>query len=155
VRIAGQDLDGTKKVVPSLADLRGLGTSLAQHLLTALKIDPKLRLGQLSEGQVRELEEALRDPSRLGLPAFVLNRPKDPETGSNLHLVGADWQLVVKTDIEREKSVLSWRGLRHSLGLKVRGQRTRTTGRKGRAVGVRKAALEAAAAAARAAEEKK
>ncbi|TLX95508.1 MAG: 30S ribosomal protein S13, partial [Thaumarchaeota archaeon] len=39
----------------------------------------------------------------------------------------------------------SWKGIRHALGLKVRGQRTRTTGRKGRTVGVRKAALVAAA----------
>ncbi|MEM4165256.1 MAG: 30S ribosomal protein S13 [Nitrososphaerales archaeon] len=54
--------------------------------------------------------------------------------------MGADLELAVKNDIEREKMVGSWRGIRHSLGLKVRGQRTRTTGRKGRTVGVRKSA---------------
>ncbi|MEM1533417.1 MAG: 30S ribosomal protein S13, partial [Desulfurococcaceae archaeon] len=40
--------------------------------------------------------------------------------------------------IEREKRIKSYRGIRHSLGLKVRGQRTRTTGRIGGTVGVRK-----------------
>jgi len=56
--------------------------------------------------------------------------------------------LAIKNDVEAEKNVQSWTGVRHSLGLKVRGQRTRTTGRKGRTVGVRKAALQAAAKAA-------
>jgi len=49
--------------------------------------------------------------------------------------------------------IRTWKGVRHSLGLKVRGQRTRTTGRKGRAVGVaKKVVMEAARAAAAAAE---
>jgi small subunit ribosomal protein S13 len=62
---------------------------------------------------------------------------------------------VLKGDIDNEKNVQSWKGVRHSLGLKVRGQRTRTTGRKGRTVGVRKAALQAAAKAAAASKEEK
>ena len=53
--------------------------------------------------------------------------------------------LALKGDIDRESNQRSWKGIRHALGLKVRGQRTRTTGRKGRTVGVRKAALVAAA----------
>jgi small subunit ribosomal protein S13 len=56
------------------------------------------------------------------------------------------------------RDIRTWKGIRHSLGLKVRGQRTRTTGRKGRAVGVaKKIVMEAARAAAaeREKEEKK
>ncbi|MEM2885380.1 MAG: 30S ribosomal protein S13, partial [Thermoproteota archaeon] len=34
-----------------------------------------------------------------------------------------------------------WKGLRHSLGLKVRGQRTKTTGREGRTLGVSRRAV--------------
>jgi len=66
--------------------------------------------------------------------------------------------LRVKADIDFMKELRSWKGTRHSLGLKVRGQRTKSTGRKGRAVGVKKkAAIEAARAAIREgrAEEKK
>ena len=60
------------------------------------------------------------------------------ETGENLHLITSDIELTVRNDIEREKAVSSWRGIRHMFGLKVRGQRTRTSGRKGGAVGVKK-----------------
>jgi len=55
-----------------------------------------------------------------------------------LHLITSDIALTVRNDIEREKTTNSWRGIRHMFGLKVRGQRTRTTGRKGGAVGVKK-----------------
>lgn len=153
VRLAGRDLDGTKKVTAALADLKGVGYNLAARLLNALKIDGKARLGHLSDGQIGDLKDALDDLVKLGLPQWTLNRRKDIETGSSLHLVASNWDFSVKTDIDREKNVQSWRGLRHSLGLKVRGQRTRTTGRKGRTVGVRKAAARAAALAAT--EEKK
>ena len=39
------------------------------------------------------------------------------------------------------KEIRNWRGIRHALGLKVRGQRTRTSGRSGKAVGVKKKAI--------------
>ncbi|GAG60554.1 unnamed protein product, partial [marine sediment metagenome] len=43
---------------------------------------------------------------------------------------------TVKRDIERMRRLRSWKGYRHGFGLKVRGQRTRSTGRKGLVVGV-------------------
>ncbi len=140
VRLAGRDLDGNKKVVAALEDLVGVGHGLAQAVLNHLKIGLNLRLGQLSEGQVAAIERVLKNPAAAGLPPWLLNRRKDPETGKDLHLLESDWSFAVKMDIEREKRVGSWRGVRHALGLKVRGQRTRTTGRKGKTVGVRKRA---------------
>ena len=53
-------------------------------------------------------------------------------------MITSDIALTVRNDVEREKAVYSWRGYRHMYGLKVRGQRTRTSGRKGGAVGVQK-----------------
>ncbi len=53
-----------------------------------------------------------------------------------MHLVGAELLYYVRRDIEREKKIRSWRGIRHALGLKVRGQRTATTGRLGMTIGV-------------------
>ncbi|MEM2025102.1 MAG: 30S ribosomal protein S13, partial [Desulfurococcaceae archaeon] len=44
----------------------------------------------------------------------------------------------VNEDIEHEKRIKTWRGVRHAIGLKVRGQRTRTTGRAGITVGVKR-----------------
>ncbi|MGY5853448.1 MAG: 30S ribosomal protein S13, partial [Candidatus Thorarchaeota archaeon] len=62
--------------------------------------------------------------------------PRDRMSGRMLHLTGADLQFAHKNDIDRLRRIRSWRGIRHSLGLKVRGQHTRTTGRHGMAVGV-------------------
>lgn len=155
VRIRGKDLEGRKKVTAALADLRGVGDNFAQSVVSSLGLDPKARLGTLSESQLKEIEKALTDGSSLKVPQWAYNRRKDPETGETKQLVGTDLEIATKDDIEREKTVQSWRGIRHSLGLKVRGQRTRTTGRHGRTVGVRKSALQAAAAAKGAEEDKK
>ena len=148
VRVAGRDLDGTKKVVPAISEIKGVGESYANAMVSVLKIDHKSRLGQLNDRQLQQVESALKDPASLGLPVWLLNRRKDVDSGTNLHRIGSDLDFMIKNDIDREKNILSWRGVRHSLGLKVRGQRTRTTGRKGRTVGVKKTSLQAAAAAA-------
>ena len=148
VRVAGRDLDGTKKVVPAISEIKGVGESYANAMVSVLKIDHKSRLGQLNDKQLQQVESALKDPASLGLPVWLLNRRKDVDSGANLHRIGSDLDFMIKNDIDREKNILSWRGVRHSLGLKVRGQRTRTTGRKGRTVGVKKSSLQAAAAAA-------
>jgi len=140
VRIAGKDLDGSKKLAAALADIKGVGWNLAHAIINSLKLDPKLRLGFLTEEQINLIENAIKDLTKLKLPSWYLNRRKDLESGVDTHLVGNELEFSVKMDIEREKLMNSWRGVRHSLGLKVRGQRTRTTGRKGKTVGVRKGA---------------
>ena len=58
-----------------------------------------------------------------------------------MHLITADLVLRTKTDIDDAKNIRSWRGYRHAYGLKVRGQRTKTTGRSGKSLGVKKKAL--------------
>jgi small subunit ribosomal protein S13 len=60
------------------------------------------------------------------------------DDGSNNHMITSDLDFAASNDIEREKLVMSWRGYRHMFGLRVRGQCTRTTGRRGGAVGVKK-----------------
>jgi small subunit ribosomal protein S13 len=147
VRLAGRDLDGTKRIAYALEEVKGLNINLANAVVNALKLDGRMRLGQLSEQQVAEIEKSVKDLRQLNLPPWLFNRRKDIETGEDRHLLESDLAFIIKNDIEREKAVGSWRGMRHSLGLKVRGQHTRTTGRKGQTVGVRKAAVQAAAAA--------
>ena len=151
VRIASRDLDGTKKLVPAISEVKGVGPSYANAIVSSLRLDPKARLGQLGDKQLQQLEATLKDSSSLNLPPWMLNRRKDVDSGTNIHKYGSDLDFTIKSDIDREKNLLSWKGVRHSLGLKVRGQRTRTTGRKGRTVGVKKSAVQAAAAAAQAA----
>jgi small subunit ribosomal protein S13 len=150
VRIGGTDIDGSKKLLYGITKIRGIGISFANALVRAVGLKPTLRIGDLTGAEVSKIEDAIKDPRRYGIPSRLFNRRKDLETGHDLHLIGSDLALRVKTDIDFMKSVGSWKGVRHSLGLKVRGQRTKTTGRKGRAVGVRKKmAIEAARAAAR------
>ena len=155
VRISGRDLDGGKKLIVALADLKGVGYNFANGISTKLSLDPRVRLGTLSEEQVKQIEEAITSTSTSALPTWYYNRRNDPETGGAKQLLGSDLEFVQKNDVEEERNIQSWKGVRHSLGLKVRGQRTRTTGRKGRTVGVRKATLVAAAKEAAAKKEEK
>ncbi|HLN90081.1 MAG TPA: 30S ribosomal protein S13, partial [Candidatus Binatia bacterium] len=61
--------------------------------------------------------------------------------GKDSHILSADLALKIKTDIDGAKEIRSWRGYRHAYSLKVRGQRTKTTGRAGKALGVKKKTL--------------
>jgi len=92
----------------------------------------------LSSEQIKSIENVIKNPSTSNFPSWFLNRRKDVETGEDKHLITSDIAFTVRNDIEREKTSGSWRGIRHMFGLKVRGQRTRCTGRKGGAVGVAK-----------------
>jgi len=125
-----------------------VGYNFANVITTKLSLDPSARLGTLSEEQVKQIEAAIVSTTQSSLPTWYYNRRNDPETGGAKQLLGSDLDFIQKNDIEEEKNIQSWKGIRHGLGLKVRGQRTRTTGRKGRTVGVRKATLVAAAKAA-------
>jgi len=138
VRIVDRDLDGSLKVAYALTGLKGIGINLAQMILKKAGIDPDMRLGFLTESEIESLSDVIQNPSKYDIPEWALNRRKDLETGENLHLLGADLELRVKSDIELMKRIKCWKGVRHALGLRVRGQRTKTTGRTGKAVGVRR-----------------
>jgi len=138
VRIAGTDLDGTMRIDQALTKIRGIGTTLAKAILHKAEIKPNIRTGYINETEKQKIEDLLANPSKHGILAYQLNRQKDPETGQTLHQIGADLALQIKTDVEQMKNMKSWRGFRHAYGLRVRGQRTRTTGRRGKAMGVRK-----------------
>ncbi|MBS7659276.1 MAG: 30S ribosomal protein S13 [Candidatus Bathyarchaeia archaeon] len=138
VRITDKDVDGSLRAVYALKRIQGISVSLANAILKTAGIDPQMRAGFLTEAEIERIEEIIKDPARYGIPSWLLNRRKDLETGRDLHLIGADLALSVKMDIERMKEIKSWRGYRHAYGLKVRGQRTRTTGRKGKTIGVKK-----------------
>ncbi len=138
IRIIGTDLEGSKRVGYAIADIKGMGIRLANVIVQKSGIDPKNRLGFLSEVEIEKLEDIIRNPIKYGVSEWFLNRPKDRATGKDLHLIDSDLVLQTKSDIDQMKKIGSWRGFRHAYGLKVRGQRTRTTGRAGKTMGVRK-----------------
>ena len=125
-------------MIVGLTQIRGIGYMFANTILNVLKINPNQRIGNLSPEQVNSIESIIKNPSASNFPSWFLNRRKDVETGEDKHLLTSDIAFTVRNDVEREKTSGSWRGYRHMFGLKVRGQRTRCTGRKGGAVGVAK-----------------
>ena len=125
-------------MIVGLTQIRGVGYMFANTILNVLKINPNQRIGHLSPEQVNSIESIIKNPSASNFPSWFLNRRKDVETGEDKHLLTSDIAFTVRNDVEREKTSGSWRGYRHMFGLKVRGQRTRCTGRKGGAVGVAK-----------------
>jgi len=136
VRLHGTSLDGAKPLPYALCDLKGLGVRVAKGIVDGLGLDPGMRLGNLSDSEIKRLEDALEDPAGRGLPPWMLNRRKDPQTGEDLHMLTSDLTLREKEDIDLMREIRSWKGERHGRGLKVRGQRTKTTARKGRSIGV-------------------
>jgi small subunit ribosomal protein S13 len=138
IRFAGTDIEGTQPVTYALTSVKGVGIKLANAVIEKAGISPEARMGFLSSADVEKIEDIITNPVKYGIPAWLLNRRKDVETGENIHLLGSDLVLQTKNDIDQMKKIKSWKGFRHSYGLKVRGQRTRTTGRKGKAIGVKK-----------------
>jgi len=138
VRIAGTDISGELPLAWGLSKIKGVGYNFAIALCRVLGLDPRMKVGFLTEAEVERIEDALRDPGRYGIPVWMFNRRKDYETGRDMHLVGSDLVFYARQDIEREIRIRSWKGIRHALGYKVRGQRTHTTGRLGPTVGVKR-----------------
>ena len=138
VRILGNDIAGEKKMLTGLTQIKGIGYNFATAILDSLKISPNSNVGDIADADVQEIERIITDPIASKFPRWFLNRQKDIETGLDKHLLTSDIPFTLRNDIERERITASWRGYRHLSGLKVRGQRTRTSGRKGGAVGVAK-----------------
>jgi small subunit ribosomal protein S13 len=131
-------MEGGKKLIVALSEIKGVGYNFAQVLIQSLNINPNMRVGFLTENDIHEIEQAISNPARAGIPQWYLNRRKNMDDGSNNHIITSDLDFAASNDVEREKLVMSWRGYRHMFGLRVRGQCTRTTGRRGGAVGVKK-----------------
>ena len=138
VRLAGMDLKGERPVRLALADIKGVSRSMARAVAYAANIDISAKIGTLKDEEIKRLDEVLHDPKAHGIPSWMLNRRRDLETGEDKHLVGGEIDMALRSDIGRERHIRSYRGIRHELGLPVRGQRTRSTGRTGMAVGVKR-----------------
>ncbi len=138
LRIMGTDVSGALKASYALAEIKGVSMSLSNAVLKKAGVNPDLRVGFLTESDISKIEDVIRELSKYNLPTWLFNRRKDSETGKDIHLLSADLVLRTKMDIDQAKEIRSWRGYRHAYGLKVRGQRTKTTGRAGKALGVKK-----------------
>lgn len=144
VRVAGQDLQGHLTLAEALRKVNGIGHNLAASIAMVsrdeLGIDAKELVGNLGDADLEKLEALVKDPANHGVESFLLNRQSDPFKGGHRHVVGTDLIFARRQDIEKLKRSRTWKGWRHQLGQKVRGQHTRTSGRQGMSMGVLKKA---------------
>lgn len=140
IRIVGKDLKGELELSRALSNIKGIGINLANALAKIIQVQFSIPattpVGELSDEQITEIETVLREPQKFGVKNFMLNRRRDIESGKDKHLVATDLTFQTRQDIQRHKDTRDWVGWRHLLGQKVRGQRTRNTGRTGMSVGV-------------------
>ena len=105
-RIAGIQFEDGWKVDYALTNIKGIGWSLSKKLLKILDIDAGKRVKDLSEEEISKITSKLEEYS-----------------------IEGDLLRVVRGNLTRLKNIGSYRGLRHSRSLPVRGQRTRTNAR--------------------------
>ncbi|MFX1315743.1 MAG: 30S ribosomal protein S13 [Promethearchaeota archaeon] len=129
-------VDGNARVGYGLTQIRGIGRRLAQAIVKVAEINPDVRIGTLSEKDLNNIEEIILSPVENGIPNWMVNRKKDLRDGEDKHVIGSQLEISVKRDVDRMKRMKSYKGIRHHLRLKVRGQRTKSTGRHGLVVGV-------------------
>lgn len=116
-RIAGVDLPKNERVEIGLTRIFGIGRSLSRKILSETKVNPNTRVKDLKDEEIVKIRTAIeRD-----------------------YKVEGDLKREISSNIKRLIDIGCYRGLRHRLGLPVRGQRTRTNARTRR--GRRRAAI--------------
>lgn len=139
VRIANTDLEGKKSVQYSLTGIKGINRRIARIISDRSNVDPTATIGYLDDEKIDSLKKTIEEIRSI-LPTWMLNRRKDLLTGDDKHILGTEVLLTRREDLNTLKKTRSYRGVRHERGHKVRGQRTRSTGRKGLTVGVKRKA---------------
>ncbi len=137
VRILSKDIEGGMTIYAGLTKVKGISWAFSNAICTILEIDKKRKIGSLTNEETKKISDFMKNPKIYG---FLINRKNDFETGENKHFIGADLELRRDFDIKRLKKIKSYRGLRHSVGQPVRGQRTKSHFRKnkGKGVGIKK-----------------
>lgn len=106
-RIEGVDLPRNKRVEIGLTYLYGIGPTRAREILVQTRVNPDVRVKDLSESDVAAIREYI---------------------GKHFTVEG-DLRREVQMSIKRLIEIGSYRGLRHRRNLPVRGQRTKTNSR--------------------------
>ena len=117
---------------------QGVGRRYAHVVLRKADIDLTKRAGELTKDEVKRVITIMQNPRQYKIPDWFLNRQKDVKDGKYSQVLANGLDNKLREDLERLKKIRAHRGLRHFWGLRVRGQHTKTTGRRGRTVGVSK-----------------
>ncbi len=102
-RILGVEIPDNKKAYISVTYIKGVGRSNARQILAEAKVDPEKRIKELTPAEIASIAKSIE---RLQIP------------------VEGELRRIVRQNIKRLVDIGSYRGLRHRVGLPVRGQRT-------------------------------
>ena len=136
VGVMNTNVDGKRKVAYAFRMIKGIGVRYAHVCVKKAGVDLSRRAGTLTPEEIEKISDVITDPLKYKIPAWFLNRQRDPKTGKTEHVTSNVVDIKLRDDLERMKKVRAHRGVRHMLGLRVRGQHTCTTGRGGKTMGV-------------------
>jgi small subunit ribosomal protein S13 len=106
-RISGVTIPNEKQVWVALTYVYGIGPKSSADILRVAKVEPTIRVKDLADAEVTRIQDVISDK----------------------YLVEGELQQIVSGNIKRLKDIKSYRGIRHSLSLPTRGQRTKTNAR--------------------------
>ncbi|CAL9042846.1 unnamed protein product [Musa banksii] len=138
LRVLNTNVDGKQKIMFALTSIKGIGRRFANIVCKKADVDMNKRAGELSAAELENLMTVVANPRQFKIPDWFLNRKKDYKDGRYSQIVSNSLDMKLRDDLERLKKIRNHRGLRHFWGLRVRGQHTKTTGRRGKTVGVSK-----------------
>merc|ERR1712127_610024 len=138
IRVLNTNVDGKRKVVHAVKAIRGVGRRFGTLACKKAEVDVDKRAGELSPEELEKLMVIVANPRTFKIPDWFLNRKKDHKDGRYGQVVSNQLDMKLRDDLERLKEIRAHRGLRHYWGLTVKGQHTKTTGRRGKTVGVAK-----------------
>merc|ERR1712211_196924 len=138
LRVLNTNIDGKTSVMFALTSIKGIGRRYANLCLKKADIPLTRRAGELNEEEVEKLVTIMQNPRQYKIPDWFLNRQRDIKDGKTTQVMANILDNKLREDLERLKKIRAHRGLRHYWGLRVRGQHTKTTGHKGKTVGVSK-----------------
>jgi small subunit ribosomal protein S13 len=132
IRLGDKDILGKVPMGHALTLPKGISFMLANAVCKVLNLDRKKRCGDYQIKEVEKIEDCIRNPAKYNIPSWLFNRRRDRDSGEDRHLLSADLDLRKQFDIRLMRKIKSYRGVRHASGSKkVRGQRTKSTGRTG------------------------
>ncbi len=137
IRLVETDIDGEKDIEVAIRRIKGVSFGFARAVVSVGGFFGK-KVGQLSETELKRLEDIIINPTKYGIPGWMLNHRREPSSNQDRHYTASSLNFIQKMDINEMKKIKCYKGIRHALGLPVRGQRTRSSFRKGKTVGVKR-----------------
>lgn len=138
IRIMGTDVKSSLDLAYGLTNIKGVGFMFANAMCSVLKLDRTRKISSLTEGEIEKIEQFLSNPKKEGIPTWMLNQRKDYDTGEDLHFNGKEIDFNLMQLKRKLGKLKTYKGLRHKVGLPLRGQRTKANFRRNKTIAAMK-----------------